>query len=287
MKQFGKKFWFLLKSASLEFAKDNAIGLSASLSFYMLFSLPLLTIAILSLFNLLFGPDAIKSELFGQINILVGNTTALRIQEMIKNINVSNGSAFATASGIIVVLIGAAGVFSGIQSSINYIWGIKSKPKNRLIAILKNSLMSFAMIGAAGFLLITGLITDTLMHLLNHNSMNDSSETIRYLFHFLNFIIVFLLITLLFTIIFKALPDGKIRSKDSLIGALFTCTLFFMGKFVIGAYIGGAHIISMYGAVGSVTILLIWVYYSSIILYFGAEFTKVYAKVHGGKIIPS
>ncbi len=286
MRQLGKNFWFLLKSAAQEFAKDNAINLSASLSFYMIFSLPLLTISILSFFNLLFGADALRGEMLGQITVMVGSTTASRIQEMIKNINLSNSSAFATISGMIVVLVGAAGVFSGIQSSINYIWGIKPKVKHGLITILKNSLLSFFMIGAAGFLLITGLITNTLMHLLNKNSVNDTSYLIRYSFYALNFSIVFFLITLLFTIIFKALPDGKIRTKDSLIGALFTCSLFFMGKLVISAYIGGAHIISMYGAVGSVTILLIWVYYSSIILYFGAEFTKVYARKHGGKIIP-
>jgi len=285
MKQLGKNIWFLLKSSWHEFGKDNAISLSASLSFYMLFSLPLLSIAILSVFNLLFGVDATKEEIFGQITVLVGNTTAVRIQEMIKTINLSNSSAFATVSGIVVVLIGAAGVFSGMQSSINYIWGIKPKVKHGLVNILRNSLMSLFMIGAAGFLLITGLITDILMHLLSGNSINPPSQMVSFLFSLLNFLIVFFLITLLFTLIFKALPDGKIRTKDSLIGALFTSSLFFMGKFVIGAYIGGAHIISMYGAVGSVTILLIWVYYSSIILYFGAEFTKVYSRKHGVKIM--
>lgn len=282
-----KKIGYLLKETFTQFIEDDAIKLSASLSYYTIFSLPPLLIIIISLCGFFFGDDAVKGELFGQINGLVGNDAALQIQETIKNVKLSDSNVFATTIGVIVLLIGASGVFAEIQDSINYIWGIKAKPKRGFVKFLKNRLMSFSMIGSVGFLLMVGLIVNSLMDVLNQKLAAHFPLDTIYLFYAVNIFIVFIIITLLFTVIFKTLPDGNIVLKDCIIGASFTAFLFMIGKFAIGAYLGSSAIASAYGAAGSVILILVWVYYSAIILYFGAEFTKVYAYTHGEKIIPN
>ncbi|MGP8215238.1 MAG: YihY/virulence factor BrkB family protein [Bacteroidia bacterium] len=287
MKQFWTNIWYLLKNTGKEFVSDNAFTLSASLSYYTIFSLPPLLIVIIGIFDFIFGPNALKGELFGQIKGIVGDGTAVEIQTIIKNVRLSNSSIFATVFGVIILLVGASGIFSEMQTSINYIWGIEAKPKRGLAKFLKNRLMSFSMIGSVGFLLLVGLIINTVMDVLNGQLIHYFPGITVYLFFVLNILSVFFIITVLFTIIFKTLPDGTISLKDSIIGALFTSSLFMIGKFMIGAYIVGSHIASVYGAMGSIILILVWVYYSSIILYFGAEFTKVYAGKHGQKIIPN
>lgn len=281
------KFWYLLKESFKEFMSDNCIKLSAALSYYTIFSLPPLLIIIISLSGVFFGAEAVRGELFGQINGLVGNEAAVQIQEAIKNISLSKSNTFATTLGVILLIIGASGVFAEIQESINYIWGIRPKPKKGLIKFLKNRLMSFSMIASVGFLLLVGLIVNSVLEVLNKNLAVYFPKDTIYLFYIINLLIVFIIITILFTIIFRTLPDGKVVLKDCIIGASFTSILFMIGKFAIGAYLGSSAIASIYGAAGSVILILAWVYYSAIILYFGAEFTKVYAVTHGDKIIPN
>lgn len=277
----------LLIESFREFMNDNAIKLSASLSYYTIFSLPPLLIIIISLSGFFFGNEAVKGELFGQINGLVGNDAALQIQEAIRNVKLSSSNTFATTIGVIVLIIGASGVFAEIQDSINFIWGVRAKPKRGLIKFVKNRLMSFSMIGSVGFLLMVGLIINSLMDVLNKQLAVYFPRNTIYFFYIANILIVFIIITILFTIIFKTLPDGKVVLRDCIIGASFTAFLFMIGKFAIGAYLGSSAIASVYGAAGSVILILVWVYYSAIILYFGAEFTKVYAHTHGQKIIPN
>lgn len=282
-----KKIGYLARETFREFIADNGMKLSAALSYYTIFSLPPLLIIIISLSGFFFGAEAVRGEIFGQINGLVGNDAALQIQEILKNVKLSHGNAFATTFGVIVLLIGASGVFAEIQDSINYIWGIKAKPKRGIIRFLKNRLMSFSMIGSVGFLLLVGLIVNSVMDVLYNRLAVYFPKDSVYLFYFLNILVVFIIITLLFTVIFKTLPDGKVVLRDCLIGASFTTLLFMIGKFGIGAYLGRSAIASWYGAAGSVILILVWVYYSAIILYFGAEFTKVFANTHGKKIIPN
>ena len=277
----------LLKETFNGFIDDNGLKLSAALSYYTIFSLPPLLIIVISLAGIFFGTDAVRGELFGQINGLVGNDAALQIQEILKNVKLSHSNVFATIIGITVLLVGASGVFAEIQDSINFIWGLKAKPKRGIIKFIKNRLMSFSMIGSAGFLLLVSLIINSLMDILNNRLSNYFPKDSVYLFYASNLIIVFIIITLLFTVVFRTLPDGKVVLHDCLIGAAFTAFLFMIGKFAIGAYLGSSSIASWYGAAGSVILILLWVYYSAIILYLGAEFTKVYAETHGGKIIPN
>jgi len=282
-----KKVGYLLKDTTSEFIADDGMKLSAALSFYTIFSLPPLLIIIISLSGFFFGAEAVKGELFGQINGLVGNQAALQIQEIIKNVKLSHSSVFATTFGIIILLIGASGVFVEIQDSINFIWGLKAKPKRGLIKFIKNRLMSFSMIGSVGFLMLVGLIINSVMDILYNRLEKFFPVDSIYLVYVFNLLIVFGIITLLFTVIFKTLPDGKVALRDCLTGAAFTSFLFMIGKFAIGAYLGRSAMASWYGAAGSVILILLWVYYSAIILYFGAEFTKMYATTHGQKIIPN
>jgi len=279
--------WNLLKQTYREFDDDNALKLSASLSYYTIFSLPPLLIIIMSFFSVFFGREAVTGKFFGQINGMVGNEAAFQIQETIKNIELTDSNVFAAIFGGIMLLIGASGVFAEIQSSINFIWGLKAKPDKGLVKFIKNRLMSFSMIASVGFLLMVSLMVNTLMDVINTHLLAYFPDSTIYLFYFLNILILFATTTILFSIIFKTLPDGYIGWKDALIGSSFTSFFFMFGKFAIGYYLGSSTIATIYGAAGSVIIILIWVYYSAIILYFGAEFTKVYANAHGDKIIPN
>lgn len=281
------KSWYLLKNTFLEFLDDDAIKLSAALSYYTIFALPPLLIIIITICGFFFGEEAVTGQLYGQINELVGNDAATQIQEAIKNVQLSDSNVFVTIFGVVMLLIGASGVFAEIQSSINYIWGLRAKPNKGFKKFIQNRLMSFSMIASVGFLMLVSLMVNATLDILNERLKIYFPESTVYLFYILNLIIVLGSITLLFAIIFRTLPDGIIKWKDAFIGASCTSVLFMIGKFAIGFYLGNSTIGSVYGAAGSVIIILVWVYYSAIILYFGAEFTKVYAKSYGGNISPN
>lgn len=286
-RQSAVKIWTLLKKAFAEFNDDNAIKLSASLAYYTIFSIAPLSIIILSVCGLFFGEDAVAGQFYGQINGLVGNQAAAQIQETIKNMQLSDNNVFAMVFGIIMLLVGASGVFAEIQSSINYIWGLKAKPKKGFKKFIKNRIMSFSMIGSMGFLLLVSLLANTILDVMSGRLREYLPNATVYLFYILNIVVVFAIITLLFSTIFKTLPDGKLAWKDTLIGSGVTAILFMIGKLGISIYLGTSSVASAYGAAGSIVIILVWVYYSAIILYFGAEFTKVYAQLYGKKIIPN
>lgn len=281
------KTWYLLKTTFLEFNDDNAIKLSAALSYYTIFALPPLLIIIITICGVFFGEEAVTGELYGQINRLVGNDAAIQIQDAIKNVQLSDSNVFVTIFGVVMLLIGASGVFAEIQSSINFIWGLRAKPNKGLKKFIQNRIMSFSMIVSVGFLMLVSLMVNATLDLLNSRLKIYLEDSTVYLFYVLNLIIVLASITLLFAIIFRTLPDGIIKWKDAFIGAGCTAVLFMIGKFAIGFYLGNSTIASVYGAAGSIIIILVWVYYSAIILYFGAEFTKVYAKSFGGQIAPN
>lgn len=281
------KSWFLLKITTLEFIDDNAIKLSAALAYYTIFALPPLLIIIITICSFFFGEEAVTGQLYGQIRTLVGSDAALQIQGAIKNVELSGSNVFVTIFGVTMLLIGASGVFAEIQSSINYIWGLRAKPNKGFKKFIQNRLMSFSMIVSLGFLMIVSLLVNVILDIANSRLKLYFPESTIYLFYVINIVIVFSIITLLFAIIFRTLPDGIIKWRDACFGAGCTAILFMIGKFAIGYYLGNSTIASIYGAAGSVIIILVWVYYSSIILYFGAEFTKVYAKTYGGKIFPN
>jgi membrane protein len=282
-----KEIWSVLKKAFSQFFDDNCMKLSASLSYYTVFSIAPLLIIIISLAGIFFGPEAVQGEIYGQISGLVGDSAAKQIQEIIKNVQNSENKQGGAVIGFIILFIGASGVFTEIQDSINYIWSVKAKPKKGWLKIIINRLLSFSLIASFGFLLLVSLTVSTVMDLLSERLKAYFENITVYLFYALDSIFIFAVITMLFSIIFKVLPDAKIRWKDSFVGAGFTAILFLVGKFLISAYLGNSSIGATYGAAASIILVLLWVYYSSIILYFGAEFTKVYAIDFGGQMKPS
>jgi membrane protein len=287
LKTFFSQFWHTLRKTFPEFINDNAVKLSASLSYYTIFSLPPLMIMVIALSGIFFGTEAIQGEVYGQIRGLIGPSAALEIQNIISNVKLSRDTVFAAIAGGITLFIGATGTFVEIQDSINYIWAIKAKPKRGWLKWLVNRLLSFSLIVSVAFLLMVSLLVSALMDVFSARLQLYFEQLTVQVFFVLNLLLVFCVISILFAIIFKTLPDGKVYIWDALKGASFTALLFMLGKFGIGAYLGNSNVTSIYGAAGTVVILLLWVYYSSIILYFGAEFTKVYARTYGRNIIPN
>jgi membrane protein len=191
---------------------------------------------------------------------------------------------------VITLIFGATGVFGEIQDSINFIWQLKAKPKNGLLKILINRLLSFSMVISLGFILLVSLALNGLIALFGKRLTDlfpQITEVSVIIIYIINLAFTFVIITLLFAIIFKVLPDARVQWKHVMVGAVTTAVLFMVGKFAIGFYLGASKVSSTYGAAGSIVIILLWVYYSAIILYFGAEFTQVYAEYHGARIQPN
>jgi membrane protein len=281
-----KKLITLFKNTGEGFIDDNAFKLAASLSYYTIFALGPLLIIIISLAGIFFGKEAVQGKIYYQINGLVGSEAALQIQEIIQNIQQSQTSTMGAVVGSIILVIGATGVFTEMQDSINFIWSVKSKPKKGWLKFLANRLLSFSLVVGIGFILLVSLILNAILNLLSDQLTKLLSEYTVYLFNTINSLIILIVITGLFTVIFKVLPDAIISWKDALTGAMLTAALFLIGKLAIGYYLGKANLGITYGTAASIIIILVWVYYSSIILYFGAEFTKMHALQHGAGIKP-
>lgn len=286
IKKNGSVFLLLLKQSAVNFDKNEVLKFSASLAYYTIFSIAPMLIMAIAMGSFLFGRDAIQGHIFGQINGLVGNDAALQIQEMLKHTTLHKNSVFATAVAVIVFFIGATGVFGEIQSTINRIWGLKAKPKKGLIRYFVNRVLSFAMVVTMGFMMIVSLMASAVIGVLNEK-LNTILPDTTFIITVVNNGVSLCIITLLFALIFKYLPDSIVKWKDAIVGSLFTSFLFLLGKYLIGLYLSTSTSASIYGAAGSVIILLLWVYYSSILLYFGAEFTKMYALNHGHGIRPN
>lgn len=282
-----KKFFHLIKETASAFSQDNCLKLSASLSYYTIFAIGPLLVIIISLSAIFYGKEAVQGSLYDQIKGLIGSDAALQVQDIIKQSQNANKSFIGTVIGSIILFIGATGIFTEIQDSINYIWSLRAKPKRGIVKYLINRLLSFSLIVSLGFLLLVSLVVNALMDLLSDRLTRYFPHSTVYIFYVLNLIIIFIIISVLFAIIFKVLPDGKIKWRDAFIGAAFTAVLFIIGKAGIGYYLGKSSLGTTYGTAASVIIILAWVYYTSIILYFGAQFTKVYALEHGGGIVPN
>ncbi len=260
--------------------------LSASLSYYTIFSIGPVLIIMISLAGLFYGREAVEGKIYYQLNGVLGSNAALQIQEIIRNIEHSQLSTSGAVLGIAILLVGATGVFTEIQDSINYIWSVKAKPQKGWLKLVVNRVISFSLIVSFGFVLLVSLIIHALVDLLYDNIINLFDEATVYIFQAINYVFLFVIISTLFAIIFKVLPDARISWRDAFVGAAFTAALFMIGKYLIGLYIVNSNVGVTFGAAASIVLILLWVYYSSIILYFGAEFTKVYALTFGAGIEP-
>lgn len=285
-KWFGKTF-SMIKATFNAFIEDNALKMSASLAYYTVFSMAPLIMILISAASLIWKKEAIQNKVFGELNGFLGNDAALKIQEILKEIALNSDSTTAIIIGAVTLFIGATGVFIEIQDSINHIWRVKAKPKKGWKKLITNRILSFSMIISLGFLLIVSLIINGLILALSAKLTQYFPEITVYLIEIINAVITFVVISSLFGIIFKFLPDVEIEWKDVRVGAIFTGVLFTVGRYLIGLYIETVGPGTAYGAAGSLIVILIWVYYTSAILYFGAEFTQVYAECYGGKISPA
>ncbi|MCY7293464.1 MAG: YihY/virulence factor BrkB family protein [Ferruginibacter sp.] len=280
-------FFKFLRQVFVEFIGDNILKYSASLAYYTVLSIAPLLVILLTVTSFLFGKEAINGELYGEINKLVGSDAALQIQSSIQNIHLNTDNVFATTIGIIVLTIGATGIFGEIQDSLNRIWGLRLKTQKVWWKILLDRLISFSLILSLGFVLIVSLVLNAIAAAVSEKIITLLPGMGSIFLLLIDTIVSLSITTLLFGSIFKVLPDAKIKWKDVTIGAFITACLFLLGKYGIGYYLGQSKLGSIYGAAGSVMIMMIWVYYSSAILYLGAVFTKVYATNFGGKIYPS
>ncbi len=282
-----KEYYHILKASAMEFSEDNATKLSASLAYYTVFSIGPLLLVLISVTGLFFEKEKITTQVAHQIETLLGKDGATFVITLIQNMQQQQNSAASFGIiGFVVLIFGASGVFVEIQTSINYIWSIKAKPKKSWLKFLTDRLLSFSLVIGMGFLLIVSLFVNTITDLMTERLQHFLGSENVIMLKVVNMVLLFVVTSFLFGVIYKVLPDATVKWKDALTGACFTGGLFLVGKFLIGYYLGNSKVGTTYGAAASVIILLSWVYYSSIILYFGAEFTKVYSLAKGRGIQP-
>ena len=284
-----KDAWKITKSSVTDFFDGNILKLSASLAFFTIFSLPGLLIIIIWVSDLFYGREVVEGSLYQQIEGFVGHSAAIEIQETIRNSALSGSSTFATIIGVAALIIGATSVFSEIQDSINRIWRLKAKPRKgmAILKIIFNRLLSFSMIVTLGFILLVSLVVNGTLDIVFDKLTVKYPELTLVLVYILNLIITYVITAFIFAAIFKVLPDARIKWKHVRIGACVTAALFMVGRFIITYYLGTSRMSSAYGAAGSMIGVLLWVYYSSMILYFGAAFTHAYVVFKGSRIYPN
>lgn len=282
-----KCVWRILKDAVVYFIDKRCVKLSAALAYYTIFSLPPLLIIVISIGSFFYSQADIRQDVFGVISGMVGSSTAGEIQDVLDNISLTGGNTWATVFGIGMLLFGATGIFGEIQDSINMLWELKAKPKKGWLRVIVNRLLSFSMIVVLGFILLVSLTVNTVLDIaLEKLNLHISSGEIQVL-QVVDQAFILIVICVLFTLIFKVLPDAVLKWKHAFIGAALTSVLFMFGKYLIGLYLTDTYIVSAYGATGSIIVMLLWVYYSAIILYFGAVFTHSVVRNTGGEIEPN
>jgi len=265
--------------------EHKASRMAAALAYYTVFSLaPILVISI-AVAGLVFGQDAAEGRIVGQISGLVGQKSASALEAMIAAARKPSSGILATVLGIATLVFGATGVFGELQESLNTIWGVKPKPGRGFIRMLKNRFISFTMVLGVGFLLLVSLVVSAAIAALG-SWMSALLPLPEVVLQLVNLAVSVGVVTLLFAMIFRVLPDVEIAWRDVWVGAAFTAVLFAAGKLAIGLYLGKTSTASSYGAAGALVLILVWVYYSAQILFFGAELTRAYAYQHGSRIAP-
>lgn len=284
-----RKAWCIIRDSFIDFFQSRALKLSAALAYYTVFSLPGLIIIVIWVSDIFWGEQAVEGTVYGQIAGLVGQDAALQIQATIRNATLSPESSFATVIGLGTLILGATSIFSEIQDSINLIWRLRARPRKGRgwLKMILNRLLSFSIIVSLGFLMLVSLIINGAMDAFINRLTEVFPETEVIVAYVFNLLLNFTVTTFLFGLIFKVLPDARIQWRHVRAGAIATAVLFMAGKFLIGYYLGHSRMSSAYGAAGSVIVILLWVYYSAIILYFGACFTRAFAIHSGSHIYPN
>lgn len=282
-----KALWTIIKETFKEWSEDKAPRLAAALSYYTVFSLAPLLVLVIAITGFIIGNDAeIRAQIIGQVEGLVGQQGAEAVAMLIERTSEPRTGTLATIIGVVTLLIGATGVFGQLQDALNTIWEVKPKEGRGIWGVIKSRFLSFTMVLGTSFLLLVSLVISTGLSILNQY-FTDLLGNFGILAQIINIVISIGVITFIFAMIFKYLPDVKIQWGDVWVGALATSILFTVGRTLLGIYLGNSATTSAYGAAGSLVVLLLWVYYSSQILFLGAEFTQVYARRHGSRIVPT
>ncbi|MBA3496690.1 MAG: YihY/virulence factor BrkB family protein [Gemmatimonadales bacterium] len=272
-----RSLWCILKKAFVGWWDDNVPRLGASLAYYTLFALaPTLVIAI-AVAGLFFGPEAVRGEIVGQIQGLVGRQGAEAVQAMLEGAAKPSASILATVIGSVTAFLGATGAFIELQTALNAIWRVKPRPDVSVKTFLVERLVSFGLVVGVGFLLLVSLVVSTALSALNRY-LGDAFPGLTVLWEASNVLVSLGVVTLLFAMVYKVLPDVQLRWRDVWVGALVTAGFFSIGKQLIGLYLGTSSVASSYGAAGSIVVLLVWVYYSAQVVLVGAEFTRYYVE---------
>ncbi|MEH2135125.1 YihY/virulence factor BrkB family protein [Nostoc sp.] len=278
--------WKLFQETFKEWSEDKASRLAAALAYYTIFSIAPLLIIVIAIAGAVFGEEAARGQIVGQIQGLVGIEGAKFLESAIQNANQPKTGAIASIISIVVLLVGATGLFTELQDAMNTIWEVKPKPGRGVTNIIRLRVLSFAMVIGIGFLLLVSLVISTALTTLV-TYFSNLLPGVDFLWQLVNFVLSFAITTVLFGLIFKVLPDVNIAWRDVLVGASLTSALFSIGRFLLGQYLGNGSFGSAYGAAGSLVVILAWVNYAAQILFFGAEFTQVYARRYGKGITPT
>jgi membrane protein len=280
-----RAFWQMLQEAFRQWSEDKPFELAAALAYYTLFSLaPLLLIAI-TIAGVVFGREVTERQLMTTFGGLVGPQGAEAIQGLLHSASQPQSGLLGTLLGIVTLLIGAGGVVGQLQDSLNTIWGVAPKPGRGLLGMVQDRFVSLGMVLGVGFLLLVSLVVSTVLSAAIH-FLSGALPGGEGLWHVVELVVSFGFVTLLFALIYKVLPAVEIAWRDVWVGAGMTAVLFTVGKFLLGLYLGQSGVTSAYGAAGSLVLVLVWVYYSGLIFFFGAEFTQVYANTYGTGVKP-
>ncbi|RYG52431.1 MAG: YihY/virulence factor BrkB family protein [Chitinophagaceae bacterium] len=282
-----KSMWQVLKDSFSGFDDDRVLKLSGALAYYTVFSMGPLLIVIIFLAGMFLGQEAVQGKIYEQLSGFMGQSTAAQLQEIIKNAAVSDKGTMAATVGVITLLIGATSVFAEVQDSINGIWGLKPKPKRGWLKMLQNRFLSFSVIISLGFILLVSLGITAIIDGFSKGLQARFPDVAVVIFYIFNQLLTLAIISMIFAVIYKVLPDAKIKIRDVIPGAILAAVLFMLGKFGVSLYISKTNVGSTYGTAGSLVIILLWCYFSAIVLYYGAEFTKAYALKFGEAIHPN
>ncbi|PIQ29456.1 MAG: ribonuclease BN [Bacteroidetes bacterium CG18_big_fil_WC_8_21_14_2_50_41_14] len=288
MKIHDRNIYKILIKALKEWVAKDPFRESAIIAYYAIFSLPGLLVVIITSAGYFFGNDAVNNHITAQFSSTMGVDTAEQIQNIILQASEAKNSVLATIIGIIIMIVGATTVFAQFQKSLNTIWEVKiDESKYGIWSFVKIRLFSFGLIVTIAFLLIVSLVTSALLSAFGNWLSGHFSETFFVALQIVNIVLSFIIITVLFALMFKFLPDAKIKWNHVWIGSIVTAFLFNIGKFGLGLYFGTLNPGDGYGAAGSIILIMLWVSYSSMIVFFGAEFTRAYADFISGKVVPT
>jgi membrane protein len=285
MRPTGKAIWSLIKEAAEDWDTDNASRLAAALACYTLLSIAPMIVLAVSIGGMLFGKEAARGQIASEIGSIVGTEAANVIQSIAANAKDPGAGIFSTVVGAAVLLLGASGVFIELHSALNTIWEVEPKPGRGIMGFVKDRLFSFAMVMVVAFLLLVSLVVSAGLAAVGH-FFEQTLPGGELVWQTVNFFVSLGITTLLFALIYKYVPDAEIAWRDVWVGALVTAVLFTVGKMLLALYIGKASVGSSFGAAGSLAALVVWVYYSSQIVFLGAEFTQAWARHFGGQIRP-